>query len=257
MSPPRVTDAASPEPVVRIEHLDFRYSPDGPVVLRDVELTVHAGERWLLVGANGAGKSTLLRLLAGQHLVPPEQVRVLGRPAFDDCSLVNRVRFIGGPLLTTVDITVAEMLAARPPADPARRAHLLHLLDIDPDWHMDRVSDGQRRRVHVLLHIDEPKGLLLLDEVTTDLDVVVRADLLALLAADAREHGTAMIYATHIFDGLDDWATHIALLERGRLVLAAELGAVEDLRELHARGVASPLYRVVERWIRSGYAGGR
>jgi CCR4-NOT complex subunit CAF16 len=242
------------EPVARIDNLDFAYQSGESPVLQISGFEVHAGARWLVVGANGAGKTTLLRIIAGQHMVPRDTVRVLGRPAFDDCSLVRDMCFIGGPFPLTVDITVREMLDNRRPEDPARRARLMEVLDIDETWHMHRVSDGQRRRVHLLLHLETPKKLLLLDEVTTDLDVVVRADLLELLKEDFDNHGTAVVYATHIFDGLEDWGTHIALLENGRLVRAEPLATLPELADLRAQRLSSPLYRVVERWIRFGAA---
>jgi CCR4-NOT complex subunit CAF16 len=240
------------ELVARIHDLEFVYRPGGAPALRIDRFDLFAGERWLVVGANGAGKSTLLQVLAGQHMVRRDAVRVLGRPAFDDCDLVRDVRFVGGAFPLTVDITVREILENRVPEDPKRRTRLMRVLDIDEDWHMHRVSDGQRRRVHLLLHLEAPRKLLLLDEVTTDLDVVVRADLLELLKGDFETHGTAVVYATHIFDGLEDWATHIALLERGRILRAEPLATLPELSALHAASVSSPLYRVVERWIRHG-----
>lgn len=54
-----------------------------------------------------------------------------------------------------------------------------------------------------------PPQVLLLDEITVDLDVLARADLLTFLVSECAERGATIIYATHIFDGLDKWATHI------------------------------------------------
>ena len=54
--------------------------------------------------------------------------------------------------------------------------------------------------------------MLLLDEVTTDLDVIARGDLLAFLRAQP----TTILYATHILEGLEDWATHLAYLDGGQ-----------------------------------------
>lgn len=51
--------------------------------------------------------------------------------------------------------------------------------------------------------------VLLLDEITVDLDVLARANLLTYLKKECAEQGATIIYATHIFDGLDDWPTHI------------------------------------------------
>jgi hypothetical protein len=51
--------------------------------------------------------------------------------------------------------------------------------------------------------------VLLLDEITVDLDVLARANLLTYLKKECEERGATIIYATHIFDGLDDWPTDI------------------------------------------------
>ena len=50
-----------------------------------------------------------------------------------------------------------------------------------------------------------------MDEITVDLDVLARADLLAFLRKECQERGATIIYATHIFDGLEDWPTHIVI----------------------------------------------
>ena len=57
--------------------------------------------------------------------------------------------------------------------------------------------------------------MLLLDEVTVSLDVIVRMDLLAWLKRESEERGATVIYATHIFDGLDGWPTHLHYLKKG------------------------------------------
>ena len=60
--------------------------------------------------------------------------------------------------------------------------------------------------------------VLLLDEVTVDMDVVGRLDLLAFFEEECAARGATILYATHIFDGLARWATHLALVEDGHLV---------------------------------------
>jgi CCR4-NOT complex subunit CAF16 len=115
---------------------------------------------------------------------------------------------------------------------------------------MARVSDGQRRRVQLLLGLLAPREVLLLDEVTTDLDVVARADLLAFLR-DESASGATLLYATHILDGLDAWATHLAFLDRGAIALMRPLDEIDELARLRRSGVASPLLRLVDGWLRA------
>jgi CCR4-NOT complex subunit CAF16 len=245
---------------IDVRGLDFAYDAcdandanDGATpVLRGLELAVAAGERCLLVGANGSGKTTLLNVLAGRHLIDDARVRVLGRPAFADTTLAADVALLGGVFPFDVDVGVHEILARREAAagaraNGARRDRLLAALAVDPAWRMSRVSDGQRRRVQLVLGLLEPARVLLLDEVTTDLDVIARADLLAFLREES-ERGATILYATHIFDGLERWATHLALLEGGRIARHQPLA---DFAELRAPGVTSPLLRLVERWLRT------
>jgi CCR4-NOT complex subunit CAF16 len=61
-----------------------------------------------------------------------------------------------------------------------------------------------------------PKSqVLLLDEITVDLDVLGRADLMRFLVDECAARGATIIYATHIFDGLEFWPTHVAYVARG------------------------------------------
>ena len=242
----------SSAPVVAVRHLHFRYDNGAPEVLTDITLDLAPGERHLLVGANGSGKTTLLRVIAGKHMVPREAVRLWDRPAFHDTALPTCIAHIGGPFRVYVDITVEEMLERRSAADPNRVQNLIDLLSVDVGWHMHRVSAGQRRRVQLLIELSQHKPLLLLDEVTSDLDVVVRADLLEFLKEETTKRGSSVLYATHVFDGLEDWATHLTALEQGRIGRSAPLDNLHELTRLRESGQSSPLYRLVERWIRQG-----
>jgi CCR4-NOT complex subunit CAF16 len=63
----------------------------------------------------------------------------------------------------------------------------------------------------------KPFKVLLCDEITVDLDILGRLDLLAFLADECKERGATVIYATHIFDGMEAWMTHIAFASNGEL----------------------------------------
>ncbi len=237
-------------PIVEVSSLSFRYSQETPLVLRDINLQLLSGERHLLVGANGSGKTTLLRVIAGKHMIGRENVRLWGRPAFHDTSLSSKVTYTGGTFRCFVDITVAEMLERRSDANPKRLHILTDLLKIDPSWHMNRVSAGQRRRVQLFVELVYEKPLLLLDEVTSDLDIVVRADLLDFLKDEAKNRGVCIFYATHVLDGMEEWATHLTAMEKGRIKHSSQISHLKELAELKASGLNSPLYRLVDKWIR-------
>jgi CCR4-NOT complex subunit CAF16 len=238
-------------PAVAISGLDFRYPDAVEPVLRGLDFALPKAVRCLLVGRNGAGKSTLLALIAGRHMIADQAVRVLGRPAFADTSLVEHVAFLGGTFPFDVDLGVDEILARRPHVEAARRDRLIEVLGVDPRWRMSRVSDGQRRRVQILLALLAPAELLLLDEVTTDLDVIARADLLRFLRDESEGRGATILYATHILDGLEEWATHLAYLEGGRIRRFAPLDGITELEELRRARTPAPLLRLVDGWLRA------
>ena len=230
-------------PVVEVRDLHFAYRGAPREVLSGVNLTVAPGRRVLVIGANGAGKTTLLRIIAGKHMVDASSVRVLGVSAFHDPTLSGRIEFLGGRFPFEVDLRVDEILARQIDVDTARRDHLIDVLGVDVTWHMHAVSDGQRRRVQLLLGLMRPRSVLLLDEVTTDLDLIARQDLLAFLRDETESRQTTILYATHIFDTLDRWATDIIYMAAGKVVVDAPIAALPELAD-------QPLVTIVERWLR-------
>jgi len=248
--------------VMEIKHLNFKY---GSIqVLRDINLALPQGSRCLLVGDNGAGKSTLLKLLGGRHMVTDGKLTVFGKDSYFDPILNARRAFLGGDwgrqivpfagvTAMTADIEVGEMLKTRQSKYRERRDKLVELLQIDLKWRMCQVSDGQRRRVQIMLNLLQPVDLMLLDEVTTDLDVVTRQDLMRYLANECSTRGVTIVYATHIFDGMDQWPTHVAYLTAGRLSFFGSIAAFHEhmpKTSSHSPYFASKLMTILAHWIR-------
>ncbi|ERN18794.1 hypothetical protein AMTRI_Chr07g24240 [Amborella trichopoda] len=242
---------------IEVSALQFSYD-DQPPLFSNFNLHISPGSRCLLIGANGSGKTTLLRILAGKHMVGGRDVvRVIGHSAFHDTQLVcsGELAYLGGSWSKTVgsageiplqgDFSAEHMIFGVEGVDPERREKLIDLLDIDLQWRMHKVSDGQRRRVQICMGLLHPFQVLLLDEVTVDLDVVARMDLLDFFKEECEGRGATIVYATHIFDGLESWATHVAYIQDGELRRSEKLADVNEMKS------AKNLYSVVESWLRS------
>lgn len=248
-------------PAVAVKDLTFSYGVAAGFkpILKGVNMQLPVGSRTLLIGDNGAGKSTLLRILAGRHLCPDGAVTVLGRDTFHATSLNamrsylgtdwgrRSVAFTGHGCALQADIAVRNMMAEQQEAYKSRRDELVALMGIDLDWRMHQLSDGQRRRVQIMLQLLAPVQLLLLDEITTDLDLITRQDFLTHL----KHLGITIVYATHIFDGLDDWPTHLAYISDGKLAKFGQVADFPELLERRATGAVAPLLRTVEQWLRT------
>lgn len=206
-------------PTIDVRSLTYQF-PDRSTGIYDISLSVPPRSRTLLIGANGAGKTTLLRLLAGKRLAPSGTISVSGVDPFKDG--LEGVTYLGlewvlNPIVRT-DIGVSELLASvGGTAYPARRDELVAVLDIDTSWRMSAVSDGERRRVQLAMGLVRPWTVLLLDEITVDLDVWSRAEFLAWLRRETEARDCTIVYATHILDNLAGWPTHLVHMHLGRV----------------------------------------
>lgn len=273
---PKITPKPLPEIkeygpyAIEVKDLTFGYNNAGSAmvtddvknVLQNLNLTLDTGSRCLLIGANGSGKSTLLRILAGRHL-PQQEVKVLGLNSFRDTKLnfhrayldcdwgMTSIAFVGASVPLMADIAVHKMMEKLQQTYPERRDELVELLGIDLNWHMHQLSDGQRRRVQLMLGLIRPFKILLLDEVTTSLDVCVRQDLLKWLVKESDERKATILYATHIFDGLDDWASHLFYLtNKGECGWQGKMNGLEVYQQLKQSNHPSKMLAIAEHWLR-------
>ena len=204
------TATANGDPTLAIDvaHLTFAFPLHEPALV-DFTLSLPRGARCVLVGANGAGKSTLLQLLAGKRLTPPgARVHIRGADVFRRPPAGVTVTFLGtewamNPVVRG-DILVSTFLdSIGGYRHASRRDRLLDLLDVDLDWHMHAISDGERRRVQLVMGLMAPWDVLLLDEVTVDLDVLVRDELLAYLKEESESRGATILCMQLLFSFLD------------------------------------------------------
>lgn len=217
------------EYVVFTDKLTFQYPDEKRLGLSNIDVQLKKGDKLLLVGPNGAGKSTLLKILAGKKLVRRGRIELFGVNPFDlrsnfmlnDKTIVYLGTEWANNEITKRDIRVDELIrSVGGDVYSKRRDQLVDLLEIDTRWRMNRCSDGERRRVQLCMGLLKPFDLLLLDEVTIDLDVLVRQRLLQFLYDETDRRGCCIIYATHIFDGLGRWADRVVHLSGGEFVEA-------------------------------------
>lgn len=225
-----LTEIMPSTPRIRVNDLTFTF-PGYPTGVRNVTLDLPPRSRTLLIGANGSGKTTLLRLLSGKRLAPPKTIEICGVDPFQE--ILDSVTYLGlewinNPIVRH-DIGVEELLSSvGGNAYPERRDVLVAMLDIDTSWRLHAVSDGERRRVQLAMGLLRPWTVLLLDEITVDLDLLSRSDFLAWLKCETEQRDCTIVYATHIFDNLAGWPTHLVHMNLGTV---KECGAAEDVMQ--------------------------
>jgi len=200
----------------------------GTPVLRQVDLTVHAGEVVALMGPNGAGKTTLLRALSGLATPHEGQIRVgghaiAGRSVAEICRDVGYLPQNPNALLFAETVEEELQITLRnhdlqecPPVEPAALLERLGLADKKARYPRD-LSVGERQRVALGAILVTRPGALLLDEPTRGLDYTAKARLLQLLRR-WREEALAILLVTHDVELAAEIADRVALLDEGKIV---------------------------------------
>ncbi|MEV5238257.1 ATP-binding cassette domain-containing protein [Streptomyces cinnamoneus] len=193
--------------------------------LREVGLSVRAGETVALMGRNGAGKSTLLRTLVGMHEPSRGTVRVGGAVPHrtGPRELLRHVGLVPQEPrdLLCADTVAAECAAADQDAGAVPgtcRALVAGLLpDVDDATHPRDLSEGQRLALALAVVLAARPPLILLDEPTRGLDYAAKARLVEILRGLAGE-GHAIVLATHDVELAAELAHRVVILAEGEVV---------------------------------------
>nr|WP_152094739.1 MULTISPECIES: ABC transporter ATP-binding protein [Rhizobium] len=272
--------APAAQPVLDIRGLRtvFRTRGGELTAVRDIDLTIDAGETLALVGESGSGKSvtslSVMRLLTRNvGKIAAGSIRLRDRQGIvsDLATLDNRrMREVRGgdigmifqepmsslnPVLTIGD-QIAEPIRIHRRADRATAMReaiaLLESVGI-PDaqrrvrQYPHELSGGMRQRATIAMALACDPVLLIADEPTTALDVTIQAQILDLLQRLQRERGMAILFVTHNLGVVAEIADRVAVMYAGRIV---EEGPTETVfrnpRHPYTRGLLASMPRLGE-----------
>ena len=242
-----------PEPVMNIRDLCVDYVTDeGPVRAIDhLDLTLKPGEVLGIAGESGSGKTTLAKAI--MRILPPPAVITGGEILFkgrdilgmdDEALRKMRWREISMVFQSAMDalnpvISVGEQIVDTLLAHDAgsaewargRAGKLLDLVGIPRD-RLDsfahQLSGGMRQRVGIALALAMRPSIVILDEPTTALDVIVEREILERIRGLQRELGFAVVFITHDLARMLQVSDRVAIFYAARL---AEVGPADELRK--------------------------
>jgi peptide/nickel transport system ATP-binding protein len=235
------TATADTDATLALEDVSVSYV--GQTVVHDIDLHVGKGECLALVGESGSGKTTLSRSIGGLHHEWTGSIRLGGKPlahSSRDRSIDERMKIQYvfqnpysslNPRRTVGDSVARPLIIAGVSRADTQTAvgEMLERVSLTAKHaarYPDQLSGGERQRVAIARALVSHPDLLVCDEVTSALDVLVQAAIVELLADLRRDLGLAMLFVTHNLPLVRSIAQRVAVLAAGRIV---ELGPTEQV----------------------------
>ena len=226
-------------PMLEVKNLRKSYGAD--LVLHDISVALAEHEVKVLVGASGSGKSTLLRainllegiddgqiLLDGQDItaikVNPDEIRAQIGSVFQSFNLFPHLNVLQN--ITLAPRKVHGVAKEEAEANAMQMLERFGLADKAKQY-PDLLSGGQQQRVAILRAVITKPKVLLLDEVTSALDPILIAEVLALIS-ELKGEGMTMMIATHEMGFAKRVADQVLFLDHGQIV---EAGSAHEILE--------------------------
>lgn len=213
-----------------------------------VTFTVRSGEIFGLLGPNGAGKTTVLRILSTVLSPTDGLATVAGYDvARDPAEVRRRIGFVSNNTAIYDRMTAWEMVEyfgrLHGMDRQSLRARLEQLFD---QLRMNefrevpgaKMSTGMRQKVSIARAMVHDPPVLIFDEATLGLDVLVARNLLGVIRS-LRESGKCLIFSTHIMSEVERLCDRIAIMHRGRIL---DKGTLAELRERHEQSDFEELF---------------
>jgi ABC-2 type transport system ATP-binding protein len=234
------------EPVVQTDNLTKKYGSF--TALHDLNLHIERGSIHGFIGPNGAGKTTTMRILATLLEPSAGQAWVGGYPVTEaPIEVRKRIGYMPDFFGVYDNMKVWEYLdffaAAYHVPEEKRKGmigDLLALVDLSAkrDSFVEELSRGMKQRLCLARTLVHEPELLILDEPASGLDPHARIELRELLK-ELRSLGKTILVSSHILTELAEMCTHVAIIERGHLLVSGEvsriLAAMQPARDIYVR----------------------
>ena len=234
--------------MIRLSGIRKTYRKPRQLVLDGVDLDIPQGALYGLLGPNGAGKTTLIHILTGILAADGGEIRIDDRPRLPG-RVASDIALVPQDLAFYPTLSVIENLrfyaAAAGVAAHERAARIERAIETaELQNHLrkpaEHLSGGLKRRLNLAIGLLGSPRILVLDEPTVGIDPQSRHFILETLRRLNAE-GMTLLYASHYMEEVEQLCRHVAIIDRGRLLCAGEVG------ELLAQGADQSLQADLDR----------
>jgi len=232
------TKQPSNQAMIDVRNVSKRYGKN--TVLSNINLSIGAGEVVGLIGPNGAGKSTLLKAIMGLIKYSGD-LSIMGKDPFKNrTELLEDMSYIADVASLPTWMKVKEVLSfvdqIHPKFSIQRANELLKDTPITSKQRIGELSKGMKTRLHLAIILSINTDLLILDEPTLGLDVLVRREFQDNLVKDYYNQQRSIFVTTHQIDEIESILTRVIFINEGVITLDLQLA---DLKTQYAKLVTS------------------
>ena len=218
-------------PAIRVDQLAKSYGSQ--LVLKNVSLSIPAGQTFALLGRNGAGKTTMIRILLG--LIPADSGNVqLGGvdPAIDPLKVRSHVGYLAEDQTMYGWMTPIELCRFLAPFYPTWDMNwardYLDRFGIPPHGRIGRLSKGQSVKLGLVVALAHHPPIVILDDPAMGLDPIARKEFNRDLVEHLQTSGCTVLYSSHLLDEVEAVADAVAILDHGRIVRTGTTDLLRD-----------------------------
>ncbi|WP_053363040.1 ABC transporter ATP-binding protein [Bacillus sp. FJAT-27251] len=208
--------------------------------VENVNLSIHKGSIYGLIGSNGAGKTTVIKLLAGIYLQDKGSVVIDSEPVYENNAIKEKVFYIPDQPYFLSQYTTRQMAtfyrAIYPCWNEERFLCLARWFKLDMKKKIHTFSKGWQRQAAFILALSAQPDILILDEPMDGLDPVARKKVKNLLIQDVAERGMTILISSHNLREIEDICDTIGILHQGKLIMQKDLDEMKS--DIHKIQVA-------------------
>ncbi len=237
----------NPEYVIQTSNLVKVYKEGKIQAVNNLNLKIHRGEIYALIGANGSGKSSTINMLTGSLYPTQGTIQVLGLPipqkrreAAEQIGIAPQEYALYSDLTVEQNIWFfARLYNMKRAAFENRLNELLPILKLDErrKTTVSNLSGGMKRRVSIACALIHKPQIVFFDEATVGIDPVLRAFFWDYFRALSKE-GLTIVLTSHVMDEAER-ADRIGLMRAGKLI---EEGTPAEIKQRHSAATVEEVF---------------
>ena len=222
--------------LVDIQHVSKKYKEAPRPAVDDLTFSINKGEVFGVLGPNGAGKTTFISMLCGLFPVSSGEIYINGHTHKTNSRACKQIIGVVPqeialyPKLTAWEnlMFLGHMYGLSGTSLKEKVKENLFILGLESNMHQQIISysGGMKRRVNLIAGLLHDPELLILDEPTVGVDIQSKQAIIDHLKKLNREKGMTILYTSHHLDEAENFCTHIAIIDEGKLITQ---GVTDDL----------------------------